>query len=150
MATPSHGNDNTKQQTSKIINKIIMDVQSGRSTMFPVLKNSVILQIMEEINVPLKEMELVEPGRCKERVREVFVQLVSGFLIKIVYCTVYNGGKFVLLWWWWRLCGLIHVAFILCVRWPVSYNPKPSDFILNTPKTHTHTHTPYSSACVGD
>ena len=54
-----------------------MDIQSGRSTMFPVLKNSVILQIMEEINVPLKEMELVEPGRCKERVREVFVQLVS-------------------------------------------------------------------------
>lgn len=79
MATPSHGNDNTKQQTSKIINTRIMDVQSGRSTMFPVLKNSVILQIMEEINVPLKEMELVEPGRCKERVREVFVQLVSGF-----------------------------------------------------------------------
>ena len=93
-----------------------MDVQSGRSTMFPVLKNSVILQIMEEINVPLKEMELVEPGRCKERVREVFVQLVSGVLIKVLYCTVYNGGKFVLLWWWWRLCGLIHVAFILCVR----------------------------------
>ena len=56
-----------------------MDVQSGRSTMFPVLKNSVILQIMEEINVPLKEMELVEPRRCKQRVREVFVQLVSGF-----------------------------------------------------------------------
>ena len=46
-------------------------------SMFPVLKNDVILQIMEEVNVPLTESELVEPGRYKERVREVFVQLVS-------------------------------------------------------------------------
>jgi hypothetical protein len=45
--------------------------------MFPVLKNPVILQIMQEVNVPLSESELTEPGRCKERVREVFVQLVS-------------------------------------------------------------------------
>ena len=45
--------------------------------MFPVLKNPVILQIMQEVNVPLSELELTEPGRCKERVREVFVQLVS-------------------------------------------------------------------------
>ena len=46
-------------------------------SMFPILKNSTILQIMEEVNVPLSENELTEPGRCKERVREVFVQLVS-------------------------------------------------------------------------
>ena len=45
--------------------------------MFPVLKNEVILQIMEEVNVQLTECELVEPGRNKERVREVFAQLVS-------------------------------------------------------------------------
>ena len=70
-----------------------MDVQSGRSTMFPVLKNSVILQIMEEINVPLKEMELVEPGRCKERVREVFVQLVSGFKSKLYIVLCITGGN---------------------------------------------------------
>lgn len=49
---------------------------SGR-TMFPILKNSTILKIMEEVKVPLTEMELTEPSRCKERVREVFVQLVS-------------------------------------------------------------------------
>lgn len=45
--------------------------------MFPILKNSIILKIMEEVNIPLTEMELTEPGRCKERVREVFVHLVS-------------------------------------------------------------------------
>lgn len=45
--------------------------------MFPILKNSTILKIMEEVKVPLTELELTEPGRCKERVREVFVQLVS-------------------------------------------------------------------------
>eukprot|EP00579_Thalassiosira_antarctica_P018811 CAMPEP_0201960008 /NCGR_PEP_ID=MMETSP0904-20121228/6822_1 /ASSEMBLY_ACC=CAM_ASM_000553 /TAXON_ID=420261 /ORGANISM="Thalassiosira antarctica, Strain CCMP982" /LENGTH=484 /DNA_ID=CAMNT_0048505819 /DNA_START=85 /DNA_END=1541 /DNA_ORIENTATION=+ len=48
-----------------------------RSNLFPVLKNSTILQIMEEVNVPLTEAELTEPGRCKERVREVFVQLLN-------------------------------------------------------------------------
>ena len=51
--------------------------------MFPILKPSTILQIMEEVNVPLKESELAEPGRCKERVREVFVQLVSNVIIVI-------------------------------------------------------------------
>jgi len=49
--------------------------------MFPILKPSTILQIMEEVNVPLKESELAEPGRCKERVREVFVQLVSNLIV---------------------------------------------------------------------
>eukprot|EP00579_Thalassiosira_antarctica_P008830 CAMPEP_0201901954 /NCGR_PEP_ID=MMETSP0902-20130614/54703_1 /ASSEMBLY_ACC=CAM_ASM_000551 /TAXON_ID=420261 /ORGANISM="Thalassiosira antarctica, Strain CCMP982" /LENGTH=534 /DNA_ID=CAMNT_0048435939 /DNA_START=139 /DNA_END=1745 /DNA_ORIENTATION=- len=48
-----------------------------RSNLFPVLKISTILQIMEEVNVPLTEAELTEPGRCKERVREVFVQLLN-------------------------------------------------------------------------
>ena len=48
--------------------------------MFPILKNSTILKIMEEVKVPLTESELTEPGRCKERVREVFVQLVSFFM----------------------------------------------------------------------
>lgn len=48
-----------------------------RSSLFPVLKNSTILQIMEEVNVPLTESELTEPGRHKERLREVFLQLVS-------------------------------------------------------------------------
>ena len=53
--------------------------------MFPILKPSTILQIMEEVNVPLKESELAEPGRCKERVREVFVQLVSN----VIYCSCF-------------------------------------------------------------
>jgi hypothetical protein len=44
--------------------------------MFPILKNAVILQIMQEVNVQLSEVELNEPNRCKERIREVFVQLV--------------------------------------------------------------------------
>jgi hypothetical protein len=50
-------------------------------TSFPILKNSVILQIMEEVQIPLTEAELVEPGRCKERVREVFARLVSFLLL---------------------------------------------------------------------
>ena len=50
---------------------------SSSGNLFPVLKHSTILQIMEEVNVPLTESELTEPGRCKERIREVFVQLVS-------------------------------------------------------------------------
>lgn len=44
---------------------------------YPQLKIPVILQIMAEVNIPLTEVELVEPQRCKERVRDVFVQLVS-------------------------------------------------------------------------
>ncbi len=50
--------------------------------MFPILKTAVILQIMQEVNVPLTEMELTEPGRCKERIREVFVQLVSIIIVR--------------------------------------------------------------------
>eukprot|EP00578_Thalassiosira_sp_NH16_P003198 CAMPEP_0181132420 /NCGR_PEP_ID=MMETSP1071-20121207/30984_1 /TAXON_ID=35127 /ORGANISM="Thalassiosira sp., Strain NH16" /LENGTH=443 /DNA_ID=CAMNT_0023218749 /DNA_START=48 /DNA_END=1379 /DNA_ORIENTATION=+ len=46
-------------------------------SMFPILKNPTILQIMEEVDVPLTEYELIEPGRCKERVREVFVRLLN-------------------------------------------------------------------------
>ena len=49
--------------------------QPGRS-MFPILNDATILKFMEEVNVPLTEMELKEPGRCRERVREVFDQLV--------------------------------------------------------------------------
>jgi hypothetical protein len=45
--------------------------------LFPQLKIPVILQIMAEVNIPLTEIELLEPQRCKERVRDVFVQLVS-------------------------------------------------------------------------
>ena len=44
---------------------------------FPQLKIPVILQIMAEVNIPLTELELTEPQRCKERIRDVFVQLVS-------------------------------------------------------------------------
>mmetsp|Transcript_14393 Transcript_14393/g.22204 ORF Transcript_14393/g.22204 Transcript_14393/m.22204 type:complete len:455 (-) Transcript_14393:86-1450(-) len=47
-----------------------------RATSFPILKNSVILQIMEEVEIPLTESELIEPGRCKERIREVFARLL--------------------------------------------------------------------------
>ena len=47
------------------------------TTTYPILKNSTILKIMEKLEVPLMELELMELGRCKERVREVFVQLVS-------------------------------------------------------------------------
>ena len=49
---------------------------------FPILKNSVILQIMEEVEIPLTEAELTEPGRCRERVREVFSRLVSRIYIE--------------------------------------------------------------------
>ena len=47
------------------------------TTTYPILKNSTILKIMEKLEVPLTELELTETGRCNERVREVFVQLVS-------------------------------------------------------------------------
>eukprot|EP00804_Cyclotella_cryptica_P011430 CCRYP_016380-RA/>CCRYP_016380-RA protein AED:0.09 eAED:0.09 QI:166/1/1/1/1/1/5/193/454 len=49
---------------------------SSNSAAFPVLKNAMILQIMAELEIPLTESELVEPGRCRERVREVFSQLL--------------------------------------------------------------------------
>lgn len=45
-------------------------------TAFPILKNGMILQIMTELDIPLTESELTEPGRCKERVREVLQLLV--------------------------------------------------------------------------
>ena len=31
----------------------------------------------QEVDIPLTEAELLEPHRCKERIREVFVKLVS-------------------------------------------------------------------------
>ncbi len=61
----------TNQSTNQIANKM-----GDRATSFPILKNSVILQIMEEVEIPLTESELIEPGRCKERIREVFARLL--------------------------------------------------------------------------
>ncbi len=52
-----------------------MDQQ--RPTTFPILKNNMILKCMEEIEIPLTESELTEPGRHKERIREILIQLVS-------------------------------------------------------------------------
>lgn len=49
---------------------------SSGATVFPLLKNAMILQIMAELEIPLTEAELTEPGRCRERIREVFRQLV--------------------------------------------------------------------------
>jgi hypothetical protein len=49
---------------------------SSNATVFPLLKNAMILQIMAELEIPLTEAELTEPGRCRERIREVFRQLV--------------------------------------------------------------------------
>lgn len=46
------------------------------TTAFPILKNSVILQIMEEVEIPLTESELLEPYRSKERIRDVFARLL--------------------------------------------------------------------------
>ena len=51
-------------------------MSSSDRASFPILKNSVILQIMEEVEIPLTEAELIEPSRCKERIREVFARLV--------------------------------------------------------------------------
>lgn len=56
-----------------------MDQQ--RPTTFPILKNSMILKCMEEIEIPLTENELTEPGRHKERIKEILIQLVSLFVI---------------------------------------------------------------------
>lgn len=61
-----------------------MDQQ--QPTTFPVLKNAMILQCMEEIAIPLTEGELTEPGRHKERIREVFIQLVGWFSC-VTFCS---------------------------------------------------------------
>jgi hypothetical protein len=66
------------QQTKSEYKNIMTD--RSTTSCFPILKNSVILQIMEEVEIPLTEAELVEPGRCKERVREVFARLVSMYM----------------------------------------------------------------------
>ena len=50
---------------------------------FPILKNAMILQVMGELEIPLTESELTEPGRCRERVRDVFVQLVRFYHMNI-------------------------------------------------------------------
>ncbi|KAL3784511.1 hypothetical protein ACHAWO_003217 [Cyclotella atomus] len=49
---------------------------SSNAIVFPLLKNAMILQIMAELEIPLTEAELTEPGRCRERIREVFRQLL--------------------------------------------------------------------------
>lgn len=96
---------------------------SSSGNLFPVLKHSTILQIMEEVNVPLTESELTEPGRCKERIREVFVQLVScsipaRYIVPEVYFLVVSiDGKrrrrcgAVRRLYWRRSCIIFFAAF---------------------------------------
>lgn len=114
--------------------------------MFPILKNSIILKIMEEVNIPLTEMELTEPGRCKERVREVFVHLVSVRLpiIGMRFVFVVGGG------------GAFSFQYFVIVRYIIipsntfhaSCNIIINNNIIILLLLHTHTHT--SSASAGE
>lgn len=54
---------------------------------FPVLRHSDILQCMSELGVELTKAELVEPSRHRDRVKKVFIALVS-FRILACYETI--------------------------------------------------------------
>ena len=81
--------------------------------------------------------------------RNVFVRCLYSWWVSLILCSCISQlyialcmrRVFLFCWRWWRLCDTfiyIPVSFGL-----VSYNP---NFIVR----HIHTHTMYSSACVGD
>ena len=65
---------------------------------------------MEEVDIPLMESELVEPGRCKERVREVFSRLVR----EHIHITKARGGGIYFI----VGCFCLFVCLFVCyIRW---------------------------------
>jgi len=55
-----------------------MDITTNQSAYrFPLLKNAEIIECLSEAGIELTEGELTEPLRHKEKVRAVFVSLVS-------------------------------------------------------------------------
>lgn len=57
-----------------------MDLTGSHATtqfIFPILRHSDILQCMSELGIELTKAELVEPGRHRDRVKKVFVQLLD-------------------------------------------------------------------------
>ena len=59
-----------------------MDITISNTTYrFPILKNAEIIECLSEAGIELNEVELTEPNRHKEKVKQVFLSLVSTTVI---------------------------------------------------------------------
>ena len=54
-----------------------VEIVSHSRFIFPVLKNSEILQCLEELGMEVCKAELAEPHRHKEKIRKIFWQLLE-------------------------------------------------------------------------
>lgn len=64
-----------------------MDITTNQTAYrFPLLKNAEIIECLSDANIELSERELTEPHRHKEKVKGVFLSLVSYFSITMIIC----------------------------------------------------------------
>jgi len=62
-----------------------MDVTANHTVYrFPILKNAEIIECLSEAGIELNESELTEPLRHKEKVKQVFLSLVSLTVIHVI------------------------------------------------------------------
>ncbi len=101
QTTPPYGNQSVQLQLqlqfltcsssiAKHFNKT-MDITTNQSAYrFPLLKNAEIIECLAEAGIELTESELTEPHRHKEKVRAVFVSLVSSTCKYVRYIQNYR------------------------------------------------------------
>ena len=71
-----------------------MDITTNQSAYrFPLLKNAEIIECLAEAGIELTESELTEPHRHKEKVRAVFVSLVSSTCKYVRYIQNYRINR---------------------------------------------------------
>lgn len=58
---------------------------------FPILKNAEIIDCLSEAGIELNESELMEPQRHKEKVKQVFLSLVSLDVVRS--CSLIRVGR---------------------------------------------------------
>jgi hypothetical protein len=72
-----------------------MDLTANSSSpqfIFPILKSTDILQCMFELGIEMSKEELMEPQRHKEKLRQIFVQLVRN-LQYANFSLVHDDGR---------------------------------------------------------
>lgn len=62
-----------------------LTTSSAPAMIFPVLKNSNILECLDELGIEFSKTELLEPAKHREKLRQVFTQLVSFLIVLILF-----------------------------------------------------------------
>lgn len=72
--------------------EVTMDITISNTTYrFPILKNAEIIECLSEAGIELNETELTEPNRHKEKVKQVFLSLVSTTRVYIHISSKFNS-----------------------------------------------------------